>query len=318
MTGPPILVAGEALYDLVPEGDGGLRGHPGGGPFNTARTIGRLGEPVAFLGRLSTDGLGAALEAMLAADGVDLAAVVHTEEPTTLAVAYLDGEAAASYRFYQAGTSVPGLTREAALAALPDRVAALHVGTLGLMLEPMAGALEAVVEELAGHTLIAVDPNCRPGLIADPDRYRARLRRILGAGDLVKVSAEDLAWLLPGTPPRAAARALLDQGPRVVLLTCGAEGAVVVSAGVEARVASPAVAVMDTIGAGDAFTGGFLAWWSSRGLDRGALGRSELVVAATEFAVVVAARTCERAGASPPSRQPGSDRLDPAAIDHPE
>ena len=85
-----ILVGGEALYDLVYEGDEDLHGHPGGAAFNTARTIGRLGQPVAYLGRLSTDRFGTRLERLLAADGVRLDAVVLTDEPTTLALAELD------------------------------------------------------------------------------------------------------------------------------------------------------------------------------------------------------------------------------------
>src|SRR4051812_29999883 len=66
----PILVAGEALFDLVMGADGGLQAHPGGGPFNAARALGRLDVPVAFLGRLSTDRFGRALERMLIDDGV--------------------------------------------------------------------------------------------------------------------------------------------------------------------------------------------------------------------------------------------------------
>ncbi len=311
----PILVAGEALYDIVAAADGRLVGHPGGGPFNTARTIGRLRQPVAFLGRLSTDGLGALLEGILADDGVDRRCVVHTDQPTTLALAYLDSDRGATYHFYHAGTSVPGLTTEAAVGALPDAVAALHVGTLGLMLEPVATALEAVVETLADRTLIAVDPNCRPGLIDDPDVYRARLGRVLRRSHVVKVSADDLAWLDPGTPSLAAARALLDLGPTVVLLTCGADGAVAVSRRGEISVAAPAIQLADTIGAGDAFTGAFLAWWRSRGLDREALGDDDLVVRATEFAVLVAALTCERPGASPPTLKPGAGMLEAGNID---
>ena len=311
----PILVAGEALYDIVAEPDGRLVGHPGGGPFNTARTIGRLRQPVAFLGRLSTDGLGAVLEGILAADGVDRSAVVHTDQPTTLALAYLDADRGATYHFYHAGTSVPGLTTEAALGALPDAVAALHVGTLGLMLEPLATALEAVVETLADRTLIAVDPNCRPGMIDAPDAYRARLGRVLRRSHVVKVSADDLAWLDPGTPPVAAARALLDLGPTVVLLTCGADGAIAVGRSGELRVAAPAIQVADTIGAGDAFTGAFLAWWRSRGLDRDGLADDDLVGRATEFAVLVSALTCERPGASPPTLNPGAVVLEAGSID---
>ena len=164
-----ILVGGEALYDLVYDGNEDLQGHPGGAAFNTARTIGRLGQPVAYLGRLSTDRFGTNLERMLAADGVRLDAVVRTDEPTTLALAELDETGSAKYRFYERATSAPGLTPEMALASLPPAVGILHVGTLGLTLEPTATALEAVVEELGGQALVMVDPNIRPWVIADAD-----------------------------------------------------------------------------------------------------------------------------------------------------
>jgi fructokinase len=296
----PILVGGEALYDLVVDGAGALSGHPGGGPFNTARTIGRLGQPVAFLGRLSTDRLGATHERMLAGDGVDLGCVVRTAEPTTLALASLDATGAASWSFYSAGTAAAGLLAEDALAALPERVAALHVGTLGLVLEPLATALEAVVARLAGETLIAVDPNCRPQVIDDPQAFRARLERVLRHSDLVKVSEEDLAWLDPGRSRAAAARALLERGPSAVLLTRGPEGATVITAAADTPIEPVPTEVVDTIGAGDAFGGAFLAWWASRRLGRADLADGALVVEAARFAAVVAARTVARAGASPP------------------
>jgi fructokinase len=295
-----ILVGGEALFDLVVDGSDDLRGHPGGGPFNTARTIGRLQQPVAYLGRLSTDRFGMTLERMLAADGVRLDAVVRTEEPTTLALAEIDDTGSARYRFYERATSAPGLTPEAALASLPPAVGILHVGTLGLTLEPMATALEAVVEELSGKALVAVDPNIRPWVIGDGEGYRRRLRRVLGHSDVVKVSEEDLAWLDPQRTPAAAARALLAFGPKVVLLTRGADGALAVTPGGDTPIPAPTVAVVDTIGAGDAFGGGFLAWWRSQGLGRDELADTDLVADATRFAALVAALTCARPGASPP------------------
>jgi fructokinase len=295
-----ILVGGEALYDLVLDGQEHLRAHPGGGPFNTARAIARLEQPVAYLGRLSTDRFGSTLERLLAQDGVRLDAVVRTDDPTTLALAEVDADGSAVYRFYERATSAPGLTPEAALAALPPAVSVLHVGTLGLVLEPIATALEAVVAELSGRALIVVDPNVRPAVIADPDGYRRRLQRVLGRSDVMKVSDDDLAWLDAGKAPAAAARALLERGPAVVLLTRGGDGAVVVTADEEIAVPAPSVTVVDTIGAGDAFGGGFLAWWRSRGLHRDALRDTELVVTATRFAALVAARTCERPGADPP------------------
>jgi fructokinase len=295
-----ILVGGEALYDLVLTDADELRAHAGGGPFNTARTIGRLEQPVAYLGRVSTDRFGRTLDRMLAADGVRLDTVVHTDQPTTLALAEIDDQGVATYRFYEQGTSAPGLMAEEAVAAVPAGVGILHVGTLGVTLEPMATALEAVVEALADHALVVLDPNCRPWVITDPDEYRRRLRRLLRRTHLLKVSEEDLAYLDPHRPPVEAGRALLDDGPAVALVTRGPLGAVVVTADEEIAVPAPPIDLVDTIGAGDAFSGGFLAWWRSQGLGRDELGDLEVVVEATRFACLVAARTCERPGASPP------------------
>jgi len=297
----PILVAGDALFDLVADAAGGRTRHPGGGPFNTARTIGRLRRPVAFLGRLSTDALGAEHERLLAADGVGLQCVVRTADPTTLAHATLDPAGTATYVFDTAGTAAAGLEAAIALGLLPPRVAALHAGTLGLVLEPLAGAVEAVVERVAATgALVLVDPNVRPAAITDPAAFRVRLARVVGHADVVKVSDEDLAWLHPGRPPVASARALLALGPRVVLLTRGAGGATILTPRGDAPVAAAPTTVADTIGAGDAFGGGFLAWWTSHGLGRDELARDELIADGARFGAVVAARTIARAGASPP------------------
>ncbi len=298
-----ILVAGEALFDLVLHDTGDeLHGHPGGAAFNAARTIGRLEQPVAYLGRLSIDRFGRRLDAMLEADGVARDSVVETNDPTTLAIAEVDNEGVARYRFYERGTSASGLTTEAALAALPDVVDILHVGTLGLTLEPVATATEAVVERLAGDALVALDPNIRPWVVEDEDAYRDRLDRVLARSHVLKVSEEDLAWLRPGLGATEAVRSLLEGGPGVGLLTRGPNGALVVTRTAEVAVPAPRAKVVDTIGAGDAFGGGFLAWWSERGLGREDLDRIDVVVEATEFACLVAARTCSKPGAEPPFR----------------
>ncbi len=298
-----ILVGGEALYDLVLQGPtDDLHGHPGGGAFNTARTIGRLAQPVSYLGPLSRDRFGERLLGLLEEDSVGLAALERTNDPTTLALAEVDDDGVARYRFYERGTSAVGLTPEAALASLPDGVRYLHVGTLGLTLEPVATALEAVVEHLAPTALIAVDPNIRPWVIGDADAYRARMRRVLANAHVVKVSEEDLDWLYPDAPHVEAVRELLALGPTLGLLTRGPNGALVVTRTAEVAVPAPRAKVVDTIGAGDAFGGGFLAWWSERGLARDDLGTIDLAVEATAFACLVAARTCSRPGASPPYR----------------
>ena len=297
-----ILVAGEALFDLVSRDGHQLAAHAGGGPFNAARTLGRLGRRVGFLGRVSTDRFGTVLAAMLAEDGVTLDPVLRTDSPTTLALAELDTASDARYRFYERGTSAPDVTPELALALIPADLTILHVGTLGLVLDPMAGALEALVNVVADRAMVFVDPNCRPSAVDDEIGYRDRIARVLSAAHVAKVSADDLAWLHPGLEPVAAARAVRELGPGVVLLTRGGDGATVVTAEHEIDVQAPPVDVIDTIGAGDAFGAGFLAWWDEHDLGAGDLGDPALLTQATEFAARVAALTCARAGASPPTR----------------
>jgi fructokinase len=291
------LVAGEALFDLWLQ-DGEVRGRPGGGPFNTARTLGRLRRPVAYLGALSTDGFGRTLREHLARDGVAADAIVDSVLPTTLALADLGAPRGVRYGFWGEGTASASLRPGAALAAIPGDVGVLHVGTLGLVFEPVAEALEAVVARLAPRAVVVLDPNIRPAAITGEPAYRDRLDRVLALTTVVKVSDEDLAWLCPGQATADAARGLLARGPAVVLLTRGAEGAVVMTTGGERAIAAPRVDVVDTIGAGDAFSGGFLAAW--RPAAGGAVDRDG-VAAAADYGALVAAMTCERAGASPPT-----------------
>jgi fructokinase len=295
-----VVVTGEALIDLVLARDGSLDGHPGGGPYNVARTIGRLEQPVVYLGRLSTDAFGRRLRQGLEAEGVSLDGVVPTDAPTTLALAELDERGAAQYHFYEAGTSAPGLSAEAAAAALPERVRTFYLGTLGLVFEPMASTLEALVARMPADTLVALDPNCRPTTIDDPAGYRGRLARLLARTDVVKASEDDLVWIHPGTDPVTAARALLAQEHAVALVTLGAEGALVVTAEQVVEVRAPKVEVVDTIGAGDAFMGAFLAHWRARGFGRDELHRLDELERAATLACRVAAITCTRAGADPP------------------
>ena len=299
-----IVVVGESLVDLVPNGADALSVHCGGSPFNTARALARLGQPVSFLGCISEDSLGRRLRAALGADGVALESVISTPLPTTLAFAELDADGVASYRFYIEGTSAPSLGAATALKALPSEFDALHFGSLGLMLEPLAEAVGAVVEAGASRGVLTVfDPNIRPSMVSDRARYVARLDRVLSRTDVVKASTDDLAWLEPGVAPDLVARHLLDRGPRIVLLTRGAEGATVLSSDGAATVASPRVTVVDTIGAGDAFSAGFLAWWRHRGLGREALSDLDTVAEAARFACLVASRTVEQPGATPPRMQ---------------
>ena len=297
-----IIVAGEALIDLILHPDDHLTVIPGGGPFNTARTIGRLGVEVAFLGRLSTDRFGGILSAALASAGVDLRWAVMTEAPSTLAVAELDAAGSASYRFHLAETSAPGLTLEDTLAVLRSEPRAIHVGTLGLVVDPMASALAAGIGRAGNATLVMVDPNCRPRVIPDREAYLARLQLVLARADVVKVSADDLTYMAPDTAPVDAARALVTDGTGVVLLTDGARPITVLTREFTCELPVPKAATVDTVGSGDAFGGAFLARWIERGLGRADLADAAALREAVDLAIKVASLTCERPGADPPYR----------------
>ncbi|HET7899990.1 MAG TPA: PfkB family carbohydrate kinase [Candidatus Nanopelagicales bacterium] len=295
-----VVVAGEALVDLILRPDGTLAAAAGGGPFNAARTLGRLGIDVSFLGGLADDRFGHLLRDRLLADGVRLGMPGLLPLPTTLALAELDEHGAASYQFYVAQTAAPAVTDADAHGAVDASTRVLHVGTLGLLLEPMATSLERLVADVGANVLVFVDPNCRPRVVQDRDSYVARLHRVLARADVVKVSGDDLDYLAPAQDMVAAARELLDLGPRVVLFTDGGKAVHVIARGGSFVVDVPRVDVVDTVGAGDSFGGGFLATWISDGLGRDDLSDLEALRRATERAVVVAGITCSRAGAEPP------------------
>jgi fructokinase len=291
-----IVVAGEALVDLVLAMDGSVSATLGGGPFNTARAAARLGSTVAFLGGVSRDRFGQEIDAQLRESGVDCSLVQHTDLPTTLAVAELDNDGSATYRFYTAQTSAPDVHA----VDLPVDASMLHVGTLGLVLEPMATAVEHTVLGASEDVLVAVDVNCRPAIIDDRAVYLARVERVLQRADVVKVSADDLAYLRPG--PRDAAIDWLRSAGAVVLHTDGANAVTAFVGDQSCWVPVPSVDVVDTIGAGDAFGGAFVAWWDQAGLRRADLRNLDLVMSAVSAAVEVAAINCTRRGADPPRR----------------
>lgn len=305
-----IVVCGEALIDLIDSGDGNPRPAPGGAPFNTARALARLGVPTAFLGRLSDDEFGRQLAGLLTSDGVSLSLAPSGTEPTTTAIARVDGDGVAEYEFLTEGTSAPNLSK----AMLPDRlspeVEAIHLGTLGLMLEPIASTLVDLVRRESGDRLVMLDPNIRPALVSGP-AYRNRLDWVVSHSTIVKVSKDDLAWLFPTLDIEAASARILTFGVRLLMVTLGPDGALGVTGDSRAQVSAPPIRVVDTIGAGDAFGAASLAWLHERGALRPDLSlTAEELESLLSFACLAASLTCTHRGAEPPWRSelPDPDR----------
>ena len=293
-----ITVAGEALIDLIVDPAGHIDPSFGGGPFNVVRAVARLGLPAAFLGRLSSDRFGRLMRADLDRHGVLAAVEAPADAPTTLAMVDVDPAGVPGYHFYLAGTSAAAIGPEQAI--MPADTAALHIGSLGLVMEPVGSTLEQLVTGLPAGTTVMLDPNCRPGAIASRQAYVDRLDRILRRVDLVKTSTEDLSYLFPGQGIEQAAAELLARGPACVVITDGAAAVRAFAGGRQIRAEVPPADVVDTVGAGDAFGGAFLAWWIGSGFGRDALRDPDTVQRATRAAIYASVVTCTRRGAEPP------------------
>ncbi|MBE1876138.1 carbohydrate kinase family protein [Myceligenerans pegani] len=308
-----VLAVGEALVDEVHRPDGSAAEHPGGSIANVALTLGRLGRDVRLATWLGRDERGDAVRAWLAESDVALADGSDAAERTSVAVATLDDGGSATYEF-DLTWRVPEET-----AAGPETLA-VHTGSIAAVLEPGGSQVRALVEAARATATITYDPNARPVIMGSADAARERIETLVALSDVVKVSDEDLGWLYPGQDPVEAARAWRagaaggaarapgQEGPALVVVTRGGDGAVALTAGGEVEVKAPAARVVDTVGAGDSFMGALIdGLWGHDLL--GAARRDALraigpdtLSAILEQCVAVAAITVSRAGANPPRR----------------
>lgn len=306
-----ILCCGEALIDMLQRkseaGEAAFAPYVGGAVFNTAVALGRLGVQTQFFSGISSDFFGQMLLDSLTANNVGTRYVHVSDQPTTLAFVRLtDGQA--SYMFYDENSAGRLLSVDH-LPELDDDVTALQFGAISLIPEPCGSAYEALLAREHSRRVTILDPNIRPGFIPDKDRHMQRMRRMIAMTDIVKVSDEDLAWFgESGTTHEIARRwieAADEQGPKLILVTHGADGVTGYTSDLTVNVAAERVPVVDTVGAGDTFTAGVLASLHEAGL----LSKAKLAVLteaqirdALALGVKAAAITVSRAGANPPWR----------------
>lgn len=306
------LVVGEALVDLISEtGSWRFEAAPGGSPLNVAVGLGAAGHEVRLAAEIGDDLFGGFIRAHLARYRVDRRDLRVTAAPTSLAFARLDDDGVASYDFRLQWTWPGGVSL--------DGITCLHTGSLATALAPGADAVAATMAAARRRGVtVSYDPNIRPSLLGDPPAVRARVEELVATADIVKVSAEDLAWLYPDGSDLAAAARWAKAGPWLVVVTRGGAGAVALHAGDVIECAAPKVPVVDTVGAGDTFT----AWLLSRLADgpAGAAGAPpgasstvatapvgaarpsrRQVVDALRHATAAASAVCARRGADPPT-----------------
>ncbi len=300
-----ILCCGEALIDMLPRvttlGENAYAPYAGGAVFNTAIALGRLGVPTAFFTGLSDDMLGDVLRESLKAANVDYSPCAISSRPTTVAfVKLVDGSA--TYAFYDENTAGRMLA-VSDLPALGDDCEALHFGAISLIPDPCGATYEALLDREHGKRVVSLDPNIRPGFIKDKQKHMGRINRMAAQSDIIKFSDEDLEWFGMSGDHDTLAAEWLKRGPKLVIITKGADGAVGYTRDAKVAVPSQRVTVVDTIGAGDTFDAGVLA-----ALKRADLLTKQQVATLSEAAIhdalslaaKTAAVTVSRAGANPP------------------
>lgn len=300
-----VAVIGEGVIDRFLE-PAGPRDVIGGSPLNTAVALQRAGVNCDWWGRMSTSVEGDALVDYASRNGVAGSTIVRDDSPATLVTIELNADGVPSYGFHLDGASDWGWT-ESELDEL-GRYSVIQIGSLTSVIEPGSTALLHRLKKLRSSStppIITFDPNARPKAAKsseDADRIRARVLELLAIADFVKVSDEDLEWLVPSLDPEASAAHWSTLGPRLVVMTCGAQGSLAFRNGQQlTRVASTNVDVVDTVGAGDTFMA-----WLLRSIVEDHAGTIpedvNQVAAMLSSAAKAAAITCSRKGCNPPQR----------------
>jgi fructokinase len=302
-----IICCGEALIDMLPrdsaEGEPSFAPYVGGAVFNTAVALGRLDIPVGFFTGISTDFFGGMLKDALTASNVRLDAIRFSDLPTTLAfVRFVDGHA--TYLFYDENTA-GRMLYEADLPAIGDEVEAMHFSCISLIPEPCGSTYEALMRREHGKRVMMFDPNIRKNFIKDKPSHLARMKRMLAMADIVKLSDEDLDWFGEAGSAEEIAQRWLSLGPRLMIVTKGADGLVAFSRSHKVSVPAKRVAVIDTVGAGDTINAGILASLRDQSVltKAGIAALTETqITKILDLSAAAAAVTVSRAGANPPWR----------------
>ena len=287
-----IWVCGEVLIDILPSGP-----VVGGGPANTAKALARLGHDVHFIDGISSDAYGVSARAELLNDGVNLDLALASDKPTCTATVSLDAAGGASYEFLIDGTA----TFDFAPSWLPDpyryQPQVLHIGTLVTVIEPGASALYDWAMQVAEFAPIVFDPNIRPSVMGDRDRYQAAVEKWAAISSVIKVSDDDLAWLYPDQPFEDIAKRWVADGAALVVVTRGVNGSIGYTENSREEAHGVKIDLADTVGAGDTVGAIIIEAMIQDGiLSLQGDGLKKVL----DRAAAAAAITCSRAGAQPP------------------
>lgn len=239
-----VLVIGEAVIDIVIDANGRPEHHVGGSPANVALGLGRLGQSATLLTQFGDDHFGQLIRSHLEASSVSLATIgAPTNTSTAVARIVADGNAAYEFDISWNAFSPP-----------PDlpRARVIHTGSIAAFLEPGASSLREFLRARQGAE-ICFDPNIRPALVGSPQLARQTFEETARLSTVVKMSDEDAQYLYADDPVENVLDEVLSHGPKLAIITLGAQGAILATPHFRISVKSWPVNVVDTIGAGDTF-----------------------------------------------------------------
>ena len=299
-----IAILGEALIDFKRTGNLAFQGFVGGSSLNVATATSRLGQPTGFLTQISTDLFGSSLKQHMTQNSIDIALVLESAAPSTLA--FVEERGGQAHFTFLGNGAADTLYDPQPRPILPKSVQFMQFGSISLLTEPTSSSITEIVNLHRERLTVVLDPNCRPSLTPDLAGYKLKLESWLKLAHLVKVSDQDLAWLEPEKSLEKVAQDWLSRGPKAVIITRGEHGSVLYRTDkINLEIETPKVKVVDTVGAGDTFTAGLMVGLLEHGHENSSqleTHSDQTWLAVMRFAAASAAINCTRAGANPPSR----------------
>ncbi|OAQ14256.1 aminoimidazole riboside kinase [Bibersteinia trehalosi Y31] len=254
-----IWVLGDAVVDLIPDGENHYLKCAGGAPANVAVGVSRLGVSAGFIGRVGHDPLGKFMQQTLKAENVGVEQMIldPKQRTSTVIVGLDDGERSFTFMVN------PSADQFLEVADLPQFQADewLHCCSIALINEPSRSTtFEAIRRIKQAGGFFSFDPNLRESLWKSLDEMKQVVNQAVALADVLKFSEEELTLLTDTTTLEAAAAAITALYPeKLIIITLGKDGAIYHLNGESKLVAGKALKPVDTTGAGDAFVSGLLA-----------------------------------------------------------